>query len=75
MALRKLTALGPRKTLLTGFASPLPLFTALCGKLRPPPCLQRLLLASLNGLAGLLLLQGLPAEAVRAYREALALSE
>lgn len=37
--------------------------------------LQRLLLASLNGLAGLLLLQGLPAEAVKAYREALAVSE
>ena len=48
----------------------------------PPPqspprtaSLQRLLLASLNGLAGLLLLQGLLADAVRAYREALATSE
>lgn len=38
-------------------------------------CLQRLLLASLNGLAGLLLLQELPADAVRTYREALATSE
>jgi E3 ubiquitin-protein ligase SHPRH len=34
---------------------------------------QRVLLAALNGLAGLLLLQGLPAEAARAYREALRL--
>lgn len=32
---------------------------------------QRVLLASLNGLAGLLLLQGHIAEAVRAYREAI----
>jgi len=39
-----------------------------------PPLLQRLLLASLNGLAGLLLLQEMPAEAVKAYREALATS-
>jgi len=37
--------------------------------------MQRLLLASLNGLAGLLLLQQLPLDAVRTYREALATSE
>lgn len=37
--------------------------------------LQRLLLASLNGLAGLLALQELPADAVRLYREALATGE
>ena len=36
---------------------------------------QRLLLASLNGLAGLLLLQGHVGEAVRAYREALKIVE
>ncbi|KAL4857890.1 E3 ubiquitin-protein ligase [Chlorella vulgaris] len=36
---------------------------------------QRLLLASLNGLAGLLALQELPADAVRLYREALATME
>lgn len=41
----------------------------------PPPAPQRLLLASLNGLAGLLLLQGLPTDAVKAYREALAIGE
>lgn len=43
--------------------------------LAPVTALQRLLLSSLNGLAGLLLLQGLPAEAVQVYREALAISE
>lgn len=36
---------------------------------------QRMVLASLNGLAGLLLLQGHVSEAVRAYREALKLVE
>lgn len=36
---------------------------------------QRVLLASLNGLAGLLLLQGHVAEAVRAYREVLGMVE
>lgn len=36
---------------------------------------QRLLLAALNGIAGLLLLQGEVGEAVAAYREALAQGE
>lgn len=36
---------------------------------------QRALLACLNGLAGLLLLQGRRADAVHAYREALAMGE
>ena len=67
----------------TGSTAAMRCWPAAGGRLRPPwpacvalpHALQRVLLASLNGLAGLLLLQGLPAEAVKAYREALALSE
>ena len=73
------STLGRRKLLLAVLLLAAPSSTSCLWRSALPcpalPCLQRLLLASLNGLAGLLILQGLPAEAVRAYREALATSE